>query len=75
MAKQTEARGGYYITEEQISKLEGKLLTFIEAMGLEKSQESASKSIVRQEIWSMVPNDSYIWVEEHEVSDRLPKKS
>lgn len=62
-------KGGYYITEDQISNLEGKLLTFIEAMGLEKSQESAAKSIVRQEVWELVPNESYIWVEESDLSE------
>lgn len=58
-----ETEGGYYITEEQISNLEGKLLTQIEAMGLQGSQESAAKSLIRQEVWDLVPNDNYVWIE------------
>lgn len=70
--------GGYVIKEAQIKHLEGVLLTHIEAMGLNDSQERAAKSLISQAVWNLL-EPSYIWIdadilEEHVVSQN-PRRS
>lgn len=38
-------------SDEYISHVQGKMLTIIEALGLPKSQEEATKSLVRNAMW------------------------
>lgn len=47
--------------------LEGKLLTFLEALGLSETQEKAIKDLVRNEIWNMWEHPSFI--EQKELED------
>jgi hypothetical protein len=55
MAKNLKkAENGYVVSKFVVmnfQKLEGKLLTIIETIGLEKKQEEAIKSLVRQSVW------------------------
>lgn len=44
----------YLITENKISHAEGRILTFIEALGLPDKQERSLKSIIRTEIWDIL---------------------
>ena len=63
-----EPLGAYAIYEFQLSDLEGRLLTQIEAFGLPEKQESAAKSLVRQEVWKMI-SPFYRWVEGKDVPE------
>jgi hypothetical protein len=45
-------------SDSYISHIEGKLLTVIEALGLPKAQEEATKSLVRRSLWDSL-HDGY----------------
>ena len=46
-----EYHDGFFVNEKEISIFEGKLLTYIELLGLSEKQEEAMKSEVRNLIW------------------------
>lgn len=54
-------QGGYIIEDYKISHIEGKLLTFIESIGLRDTQEKATKDIIREIIWSLYNSDN-TWI-------------
>lgn len=60
----SSAAGAYVIRESQLTRLEGRLLTLMEAFGV--NNESA-KSIVSQEIWDIV--EDYVWIEDSEINN------
>ncbi len=66
--------GGYVIKEAQIKHLEGKLLTHIEAMGLNDSQERAAKSLVSQVVWDLL-EPSYIWIDGNQLKEKVVKQN
>ena len=66
MEKYQTSSGGYFIKESQIKYLEGRLLTLIEALGLEKNQVVSLKSLVSQEVWDLL-EPSYTWIEEEDI--------
>jgi hypothetical protein len=46
--------GGYFIEDDEVRRLEGRLLTIVEAVGLPTKQEEALKGLVRQEVWQVM---------------------
>lgn len=44
----------------QVNNLIGKLMLIIEGMGLQKGQEEAVKSLIKQEIWKEINEGIYI---------------
>jgi hypothetical protein len=57
---------GYIIEQGETSRLEGRLLTLLESLGLPEKQEEAIKSLVRQELWNTVSASGFwITADEH----------
>ena len=46
--------------EYQFNDFLGKLLTFADTLGLEKTQSDAYKSIIKQEVWDLWEQPKYI---------------
>ena len=62
---------GTVVFDYAVSCVEGRLLTFIEAMGLPQGQEKAAKDIVRQELWKVYQDSVYITGEQvQEIAER-----
>lgn len=57
--------GAYAIESYKISHIEGRLLTFIESLGLRDTQEKAAKDIAREIIWSLTSNNygTYLFIQ------------
>ena len=66
-----DSLSGTVVFDYVVSSVEGRLLTFIEAMGLPQSQEKAAKDIVRQELWKVYQDSVYITGEQvQEIAER-----
>ena len=52
---------GYVIEQGETSRLEGRLLTLIEAIGMPDKQEEALKGLIRQELWNSVSSHG-LWI-------------
>lgn len=56
---------GKILQDHRFQYLEGRLLTIIETIGLSQSQETALKSLIRNEVWDTYQNGCYINSDEH----------
>lgn len=56
---------GYVISRWTVPNLQGKLLTFIESIGLRDTQEKAVKDIISQIIWDTMDEAQYVTGEQH----------
>ncbi|MDE2098534.1 MAG: hypothetical protein KGL39_14870 [Patescibacteria group bacterium] len=44
---------GYVIAQDQISYVQGRLLTLIESFGMKDTQEKAAKDLISQALWEI----------------------
>jgi hypothetical protein len=65
--------GGYVIKEAQIKRLEGVLLTHIEAV-VPAGNQVAAKSLVSQAVWDLL-EPSYIWIDGDQLNEKLVKQN
>lgn len=55
----------YVVGEYAMQNLQGRLLTFIESLGLREGQEKAVKDIIYQHVWKTIEGCLWISGEEH----------
>jgi hypothetical protein len=61
----------YVIEDYLISRLEGRLLTMIESIGLKDTQEKAVKDLVRSEVWQTLTQPCFIISSEDHTALRI----
>lgn len=54
-------KSGYLVYDFQIGRVEGKLLTLIETLGLHESQEKATKDLTRDIVQSLYRDTQYLY--------------
>jgi hypothetical protein len=56
--------GGYVMSGSDVDHLVGRVLTLIETLGLNESQEKAIKDLARQELWAPFNSNVRVYVDD-----------